>query len=365
MAFRKLLSIVLVGAATIWLTGCFSSQVRLPASVSQVYKNSEIQQILGMAAQNNILFHIPEVTTREVEKTEIDAKCREIDEPLWADRLSVYLSEFRKHPELLSRFHILEIKRADSSQIQIQKDLDGAVTVSIQFVKMESRGKVQLDSKLPCKGSIAEYLGRELIKTDYEFPTTEQFEASLKKLPERLNVPRLQFSNDFLSYLADRGIIFKFNHEMSFEKTTKGQYVMVEVMNQLSAETKQPFHKHLNYWFKQISEKSAQASVIQMFGLIPEKVLKSGVKVESDNDHKSRLMGESDLTYVFTSYAVENEKVKLASLKDLDQCLETFTGDMTGVKLRKPASTEKESFLRPGYACQVTSVEPPTDEPAQ
>ena len=51
-----------------------------------------------------------------------------------------------------------------------------------------------------------------------------------------------------------------------------------------------------------------------------------------------------------------NEIVKLASLKDLDQCLENLTADMTGVKLRKPASTESESFLRPGYSCSVSQT---------
>lgn len=356
MAFRVLFSIITLGLGTFLLAGCSATQVRLPSSVAQVYKNSEIQQLLAMTAQNSILFNIPDATTREFEKTEIDAKCREVDEPLWAEKLSVYLSEFRKRPELLTRFHILEIKRGDSSQIQVQKDLDGAVTISIQFVKIESRGKVQLETKLPCKASIAEYLGRELIKTDFDFPSVAKFDAVLQKLPERAPVSRLQFANGFLSYLAERGVIFKFNHEMSFEKTTNGQYVMAEAMNQLSAETRQPFHKHLNYWFKQISEKSVQASIIQMFGIIPEKVLKTGVKVESEGSNKSRMMGETDLTYVYIGYSVENDAVKLASLKDLDQCLQTLTTEMTGVKLRKPASTEPESFLRPGYSCSVSNT---------
>lgn len=350
MAFRALFFIVAVSL----LGGCFSNPVRLPSSVSQVYKNSDIQQILTMAAQNNILFHIPDATTHEFEKTEIDAKCREVEEPFWAEKLSVYLSEFRKHPEYLTRFHILEIKRGDTSQVQVQKDLDGAVTVSVQFVKTESSGKVKMDTRLPCKASLAEYIGSELTKTDYEFPTVEQFSTVLKKQNDRADVPRFKFSNGFISYLADRGVIFKFNHEMSFEKTTKGQYVLADVMNKLSDEIKQPFHKYLNYWFKEISEKSTQAQVIQMFAILPDKEPKSGVRVDSEGDHARRLPGEVDLTYVFTSYSVENEQIKLVSLKDLDQCLKGFTDDMSGVKLRKPAAVDKESFLRPGYTCSVT-----------
>lgn len=359
MAFRVLFTFIIF----IGFTGCFSTMVRLPTNANQVYKNNDVQQSLMLAAQNNILFNIPDATTREVEKTEIDQACRRIDEPMWAEKLSVYLNEFNKRPEFLTRFHIIEMKRGDSSQIQVQKDLDGAVTLSIQFVKIESRGKVQLQTQLPCNnGSIAEYLGRELIKTDYDFPSTDQLVAQLQSLPERTNVSRFQFANGFLSYLAERGVVFKFSHEMSFEKTTKGHFVLAEIMNKLSEQTKQPFHQYLNYWFKQISEQSVQARLIQMFAVLPDKESKSGVRVESEGEHARRVLGESDLTYVFTTYNVEDEQVKMVTLKQLDDCLKNFTDDMSGVKLRKPAATEKESYLRPGYSClsnQTFSAHPP------
>lgn len=319
-----------------------------------------MQQLLLLAAQNNILFHIPEATTREVEKTEIDLKCREIEEPLWAEKLSAYLNEFRKRPEFLTRFNIIEMKRGDSSQVQIQKDLDGAVTLSIQFVKIESRGKVGIQTKIPCSSSVAEFLNREIIKTDYEFPTIESFNLTLQKLPERPSVPRFQFSNLFLSYLAERGVIFKFSHEMSFEKTTKGLYVMADVLNKLGEDTKQPFHQYLNYWFKQISEQSTQAQLIQMFAVLSDKESKSGVHVESEGDHARRVLGESDLTYVFTTYTVDNETIKYVGLKQLDACLQNLTSDMSGIHLRKPAATEPESYLRPGYSCAAPETTTPS-----
>ncbi len=349
MAYRILIGLLLVSL----LNSCVATQLRLPSSARQVNKNENVQQLLLLAAQNNVMFHIPDSTTREVEKTEIDLKCREVEEPLWADKLTEYLNEFRKRPEFLTRFHIIEIKRGDSSQVQIQKDLDGAITLSIQFVKIESRGKVGIQTKLPCSGSIAEYLNREIIKTDYDFPSLDSFNVTLQNLPERPDVPRFRFSNVLLSYLAERGVIFKFNHEMSFEKTTKGQYVMVEVISQLGEETKQPFHQYINYWFQQISSQSNQAQVIQMFGMVSDKEAKSGVHVESEGDHARRVLGESDLTYVFTSYNVENESVKFVTLKQLDQCLQNFTTDMSGMRHRKPAATERESFLRPGYSCSA------------
>lgn len=364
MAYRIFLNLLLVAV----LDSCISTQIRLPSSARQVNRNENIQQLLLLAAQNNILFYVPETATREVEKTEINQKCRDIDEPLWAEKLSSYLSEFRKRPEFLNRFHIIEIKRGDRAQVQVQKDLDDAITLSIQFVKIESRGKVGIQTKLPCSSSIAEFLNREIIKTDYEFPTLEAFNTILKELPERKAVPRFQFSNVFLTYLAERGVIFKFNHEMSFEKTTKGQYVMVEILNKLGDETRQPFHQYLNYWFRQISEQSIQAQLIQMFAVLPDRDPKSGIHVESQGDHARRVLGESDLTYLFATYSVENEVIKHVGLKQLDECLQSFTTDMSGVRMRKPAATDRESFLRPGYVCSlnqpgnVKAVEAPKSE---
>ena len=351
MAIRVMFTSFFLTLSLVSFFGCLSTPVRLPQSANQVYSNKDVQQGLLMAAQNNILFYIPESTVREVEKSVVDQKCRKIEDPFWAEKLSEYLYEFKKRPELLTRFHILEMKRGDQSKVQIQKDLDGAVTLSIEFVKIESRGKINYQTNLPCQGSMVEYLGRELIKTDFDFPAPEDLALVLQKTPERPEVPRLQFSNAFLTYLAERGVIFKFNHEFSFEKTNSGKYVMAEVLNNLAVESKDPFHKYINYWFKEIAEKSTQAQLIQMFAVVSQKDPSSGVRVESDGEQARKMLGLSDLTYVYTSYWTDDSNVNVVSLKDLDQCLQTFTTDMSGARLRKPAATEKESFLRPGYAC--------------
>lgn len=339
-------AVVLIG-----LQSCVSNYIRLPNSVAQVYSNSEVQQSLMLVAQNNILIHVPEATTREFEKSEIDQSCRQMREPLWSEKLATYLNEFRRRPELLSRFHVIELKRGDKSEVQIQKDLDGATTLSIQFVKVENYGKVSIQTRLPCKGSVAEYLGRDLVKTDYEFPEIESLVLALQSLPDKKPVPRFQFANDFLLYLAERGTIFKFTHEMSFEKTTQGTYVMAELLNRLAQESKDAFKQHTNYWLKQINAHSVQAQLIQMFAMIPDRELKAGVRVDTRGEVSQRMHGDSDLTYLYITYNVEKDVLKYVSLDQLEQCLQTFTQDMSGFKLRKPAASNKESYLRPGYAC--------------
>ena len=350
MSFIRI--IILVGLVGI-LQSCVSTYVRLPNSVTQVYSNSEIQQSLLLTAQNNVMIYVPEATTREFEKSEIDQACRVIKEPLWSGKLSIYLNEFRKRPELLNRLHVIEMKRADKAGVSVQHDLDGAVTISIQFVKQENYGKVSYQSQLPCKGSVAEYLGRDLIKTDYEFPDVETLVVALQNLPEKKDVPRFKFQNDFLIYLAERGAIYKFSHEMSFEKTAQGKYIMAELLGKLGAETKQPFHQHMNYWFKQINEKSSQAHLIQLFAALQDKELKAGVRVDTRGEVSQKIYGDSDLTYLYITYNVDDDKVNSVTLRDLENCLQDFTKNMSAFTLRKPAATEKESYLRPGYSCMI------------
>jgi hypothetical protein len=344
--------IILIGSV-FFLQSCISNYVRLPNAVTQVYSNTDIQQSLLLAAQNNVMIYVPEATTREFEKSEIDQRCRVIKDPLWSGKLSIYLNEFRKRPELLNRLHVIEMKRGDKSGVVVQHDLDGAVTVSIQFVKQENYGKVSYQSQLPCKGSVAEYLGRDLIRTDYEFPDVESLVMALQALPDKKDVPRFKFPNEFLIYLAERGTIYKFSHEMSFEKTAHGKYIMAELLAKLGAETRQPFHQHMNYWFKQINEKSTQAQLIQMFAALQDKELKAGVRVDTRGEVSQKIFGDSDLTYLYITYNVEDDKVYSVTLQDLDSCLQGFTKNMGAISLRKPASTDKESYLRPGYSCVI------------
>jgi len=345
--------ILLLVGIIFYFGSCISNYVRLPSSVAQVYVNKDIQQSLSLLAQQNILVHIPDATTREFEKIEVDLKCRQFSRPLWSEKLATYLNEFKKHPELLRRFHVLEIKRGDKSEILVHKDLDGAVTISVEFVKLENYEKVTPQTKIPCSGQVAEYLGRDLIKTEYDFPSSKNFLLSLMDLPEKKNIPRFQFSNDFLIYLAERGALFKFSHDMSFEKTSQGKYVMAELLNKLGNDVQQPFHQHVNYWFKQINNESTQAQVIQMFAAIQDKELKAGVRVDLKNENLQKNSGEADLTYLFITYNVENEHVNSVNLQQLEKCLQSFTQAMSGVKFRKPAAADKESYLRPGYSCDI------------
>lgn len=358
MSQKRILLTNLVAALAICIYGCVSQDLRLPSTASEVYKNTDLQQSLLMAAQNNILFVIAPEALTDLEKTEVDQKCRSFDNPFWSAKLSTYLNSMRQHPEWLTRFHVLELKKGDVAQVQMQQDLDGATVLSIQYVMSEVRGKVSYKTKLPCDGRLAESIGKDIIKTSFEFPSREAFAKLLTESPEKQKVDRFQFANDFLLYLAERGTIFKFGHEQSFEKNSKGQYLMALALNQLANEVKNKNMGYVNLWLKKINQNSRQAELIQMFGLVNDKEIKAGVKVDTQGEFARKTMGQPDLTYLYVTFKVEGDDVQVTPFDGLNRCLQAQVRVLGSNTFgRNPAAKnigedERDSFLSPGFTCE-------------
>jgi hypothetical protein len=338
--------------------GCISSELRMPSSLSEVYSNSQMKQSLMIAAQNRILFNFPAETLAESEKTEIDNRCRQFQTPFWSSKLSVYLNIFRSRPDLFSKFHVIEIKKGDAASVEIQKDMDQVSVLKIQYVKSESRGKVVQSTHLPCQGNLAEYIGREIVKTEFEFPSASDVQTTLEKSADKKeNVARFDFATDFLMYLAERGTLFKFSHELSFEKLPTGQFVMAQLMNSYSEEVRKlgrstAAKPHVNLWIKKINENSKQAELIQFFSVENDQQLKSGIKVDGEKEISKLNSGSMDLTYLFTSYHVDNDQLSYVSLENLNGCLQKFSFEEGKNYFRSPSSeSDKRSYLHPGYSC--------------
>lgn len=360
MTQKKILIFNLVFASFICIYGCVSQDLRLPATAAEVYKNTDLQQSLMMAAQNNVLFVVSPEALTDLEKTEVDLKCRSFESPFWSEKLSVYLNLLRRNPEWFSRFHVLEIKKGDQASVQMQKDLDGAAVLSIQYVMTEVRGKVSYKTQLPCEGRLAESIGKDIIKTNFEFPSTDNFAKILEDSPDRARVERFQFANDFLMYLAERGAIFKFGHEQSFEKNSKGQYIMALALNKMATEVSSRNMGYLNLWLKKINQNSRQAELIQMFGLVNDKEIKAGVKVDSQGEFARKTMGQPDLTYLFMTFRLEGDEVFVTSVDGFNRCLQAQSKELGSDVLgsfrtpagKNPANDEiRDSYLSPGFSC--------------
>lgn len=328
-----LLSMVVMGLAQV---GCVSSTLRFPSSTDEIYGYNHLKQNLMLAAHNNVLFHIPQDTLFETEKNEVDSRCKEVQKPFWTEKLSVYLNMMQSHPEWFTRFHVIEIKKGDAPKVVLDNDLDGATILSIQYGKVESRGIVSLKTNMPCeKGRIAEYLGKEITKTQFEFPTIPEVRKVLSGAPARKTVKRFEFSNQFISYLAERGFILKFNHEISFEKNTANKFVFVEVLNKLSRElSKRKDNKHVNLWMKILNDARKSDEIIQMFSLENQKQLKSGLKF-SVNETSSE---SESYPYLYMSYNVDNEVITTSDITDLNECLSQIPSQKTNLFARQPTS---------------------------
>ena len=352
MALRFLLALMAIS----FLNSCVTQELRMPNSVNEVYKNSEMRQTLMLAAQNKILFYLPDETLYDAEQTEVDSKCKTTETPFWSSKISSYLNQFRHKPELFGKFHIFELKKGDAAQVTLKKDLDQVTVLTVTYGKSESRGKVGLQTQLPCSGNLAEYVGKDITMTQFDFPTQDQFQAVLESAPEKNNAARMNFKNDFLMFLAERGVMFKFNHEFSFEKLSNGQFVMASILNKYADEIKELSAKtlkksYINLWLKKINENSRQAELIQFFSIENDKELKTGIKLSADKDSPS-LKRPLSTTYLFSTFSLDTQDLKTTSLMGLNECLEKFTSQMGLGFFRKPAAeNEKDNYLHPGYTC--------------
>lgn len=339
------------------IASCTSTQLRMPSSQYEVYTNIELRNSLKLAASNGILFHLPTDTLQAYEKSQIDSKCKDREQPLWSEKVSVYLSYFKQHPELYSKFHIFELKQGDRKKIDMQKDLiDGGITLSIQYEKGESRGVVSLNSKMPCENTArAEYIGKIITKTYYDFPTNDELQTVLSAAPEKADIDRFKFPNDFFVYLADRGVVFKFDHDKSFEKYGDNKFVFAEVVNKLSAEVRSlTDENHFGLWIKKINQNSEQAGLIQLFAVEKSRDQKTGIKVDSQGELHRKNSGDKDLTYIFSTYKVENDIVYVVGLSEVNKCLQKLTSEMGPFKFRLPADAkDRDSYLYPGYECKL------------
>lgn len=320
---------------------CVSSSLRFPSSTEEIYKHSDLKQNLLLAAQNNILFHIPQDTLFESEKTVVDSKCQVTQKPFWSEKLSVYLSAMRSQPQFFTKFHILEIKKGDAAKVALEKDLDGALILSIQYGKSESRGQVTMKTHLPCESQkIVEFLGQEIIKTQYDFPTIDQLKLVLNQAVEKKSVKRFEFSNDFISYLAERGFILKFNHELSFEKNTKNQFVMIEVLNKLSRELKlKKDNKHVQLWMKILNDANKADDIVQMFSIENQSDQKAGLKTGIKFIFDQKNISENQfLNQLYITYTDNQGETLSSNLSDLNICLSEISHQKTNLFMRQPSS---------------------------
>lgn len=355
------LAAITVALSLMLNVSCSSSRVRVPASNNDNIYNPKRIKSLKMAADNGVLFIVNDHVFRDLELEEVDTKCRRQSDPDWSEKIFSYLEVLDQHPAFYKKIHVIEVRRGDSPKIDIQKDLDNLTYLSITYVRSSKIEKISDGTSLPCDANSAEYRNRDLTTVKLNWPEKNLIATVLSNLPERPTVERFNFDRQFLGFLAERNTILKFTQELGFEKTPDGRYALPEVLNRLGQELTKlqsdaPATANINYWMNEIARKSTQASSIQLFAIVKDMELSSGVRVETEGEFARKVLGHQDPTYIFLSYKIESGSYYTASIKDLESCLSSLTDVMAGgFNSRKPASEERNSFLRPGYSCRQNS----------
>lgn len=343
----RVLNVFLLAA----LCGCVSSTLRLPASFKPKY-NSQIVTSLQTAALNGVLFQIHDSIYRDLPMRQVD-RCRKADEPTWVAEFTKFLDLMDRNPQLYNKFYIVDFKRGDRANAEIVKDIDGLSYLSLTYAKRETREKVTGMTIIPCSDSAAKHLGKDIVTTFIDWPSTAEIKTLLLGAPDKIKVERFQFNTDFLSYLADRQAVLKINPEVAFERTFKGEYFLAAWLEKMAQQIKIPQDTDfLNYWLKEISSRSHQAKSIQFFGLHAESPVSYGVQVDSVGKFSRKINGYQEPTYLFMSYREKGGEYIFSNLKDLNTCLQTLLGSYR--TLGNAYDTDPESFLAPGYSCKMT-----------
>lgn len=352
MNTRRILLSALLGCG---ISACGHKPLREIAQQSPtVNYPPERVRSLRAAAENGVLFQISDNVVRDVPSRTINDRCRTTQDAEWADQAFDTIEILEKKTKALHKVHIIEFRRSDRAGAEILRDLDGAVTLQLQYAKIESREIIQTLGDIPCAQSDMDLIGREVSVIRFEWPDPLQIQAATASLPDRPEVDRLTFDRRFLVWLADRVTIFRLTPEVAFEKTPTGQPLLPTVFSSLSQEIgTQPNRKSLDFWFKEISNRSRSGAGLKFFGIFKDLTLAQGLQVESVGQFTRKMNGYADPTFPYLSYKVENSAYQFGTITGLDACLSGLMSTYRSpVAAMSSFEMDPDSFMFPGHHCQ-------------
>lgn len=333
---------------------CSHTEIRMPAAAEAPTYNPQRVKLLKTAAENGILFQIPDSAIRDVPVRQLGERCRRAGESQWAENLYGILDIIDRNPAYSNKIHVIEFKRGDQPKVEISKDLDGATYLTVMYSKIETREKANTLEDIPCAESDMSLLGKDVTVTSFVWPTRERISSFLGDLQDRPSTDRFNFDRQFITWLASQMTIFRLSPEIAFEKTPAGQpllaYAMSQFSNQMANGKRYP---ELEFWMREISLRSTQGKMAKFFGLRRDTSLAHGLQVDTLGEFVRSLNGFSDPSYPYVSYKLENGEYQMAGLDQLNQCL----GGLTSI-YRSPVASmtnynrEPASFMSPGHQCR-------------
>ena len=352
---KSFVLVIVVALVSYALTACQQSPKREPQSIAYSYDVGQVK-LLRAAVENGVYFIVTDAVMRDVPAKQMGDRCRKSEDSPWLEYTYETLQTFYRRPELYSRVHFIEYRRGDAPGVEVSNDLDGARHLIVSYTKLEKRKILNSLTELPCESGDFDAVGKELVMTSFEWPTQAQVAGALAALDPRARVTRLEFNPKFLLWLADRMTFFRFSQELVFEKNAVGEPLLVASFEQYAKElaTNNGKLPAVEFWLREISDRSRQGHVLKFFGFKRDLQLSTGIQVDSTGSFSRKLNGYADPTYPYASYRTENGLYLYSNLKQLNNCLLDFQKQYLGSS-RKPArlETDRDSFLYPGYFCTL------------
>lgn len=338
------------------VSSCTNKTVREPAAKKYSY-DQHSSDLLRQAAKQGIVFQIGQKAFYDNEILYADEKCNKTLKPTWASQLLNYLSYLNKNPELYKKFHIIDIRRGDSASVIIEKDLDGAQILKIEYSKKEIRKKIELLSEVPCDGDVNSWLEKDITITTYEWPKEDKFISSIKAFEDKQKLERFNFKTDYLVYLADRATILLVDPASVFEKLLSGENFLPLFMNEKAKQVSDSFkYKYTDYWLNEISKHSIQGEDIRFVQLKQDSNLKSGLLLDSEYTVSRKAKGVKNLTSLLISYKINGDTFNVNSLDELELCLRDLYKEYSNLfNFDKKFDLTGDNFMYPGYQCDLKS----------
>ncbi len=335
-----LLALTLLG----FLFGCASGFLRMPASVTLNYDNEHVR-LLTAAAQEGILFQFDDEFLKDVPSAQISEICNYSQVEEWGSQFYSILRMFDRDPEFFKKIHIIQFKRGDKPAADITRELDGTSYLILTYQKIQKRENISDEWRRKCDGFSASR--DQVILTKMDWPSSDEIQKALQKLPSKSEIPRFTFDRSFLVFLAQRKTVLRIPPSLTAEKSFPTMApVLPQILNQLAQQSRAARYKYLDYYLQEIDQKSRLGSQIKFFSILQDQRLDRGLSLDSvSRSVVSSIAQPLTSTFLFISYRSRGGEYEYSSLQDLDQCLKTFN------PVSSEISYKSERFLHPGFSC--------------
>lgn len=326
------------------LLGCqLASGNREPNNVQFEFDAAKVQ-LLRWAAQNRIMFQFPDATFADVSVIQTQDSCKTLKEPIWTQAVFTTLESLKKNPSLQNKIHVIEVKRGEMAKVETTKDLDGITYLVLNYSISEKKSMVTDASQLPCESKTTLNLGEEVTDISFVLPSETAITNVVRNLPTREFPERWKFNTEFLKHLADKMTLLRFSADLGFERSSDGQFFLVQFLNEQAKTITKNNFTAFEYWLGEITQRSHSGSYLKIMALVPDKQLGFGMNTA---------LNSKGLAYPFLSYKSQNGKYTYTTMNQLNRCLEELSSRYKRglASIRSDFSTQAETFLSPGHIC--------------